>query len=276
MGMTETVHEFSHYVVQTLVSETWRSFDRYDDDEEAQDIARKLVPEWGAPRVRILGGYFDPFKNRNVYHLVEITEAPEIPGILSRFNASKLVLGGSAVSGAVLAVVMILYAVVSPFSSFADDGKPETVVAEKPVTEEAVVAFAPSETTIIAAITAPSNKPIDLRERFEDIAALPYGKIQELATVPLRLQGPWSTACESGAGTLIIGEHDLDRSAGSGFTTPLNAVWQSGQRYGLVLESGSVFMVDMISADQIQRYGTMNRSGDFTADLSGTVLKRCL
>ncbi len=272
--MTETVHDFSHYVVQTLVSETWRSFDRYDDDEEAQDIARKLVPEWGAPRVRILGGYFDPFKNRNVYHLVEITEAPEIPGILSRFNASKLVLGGSAVSGAVLAVVMILYAVVSPFSSFADDGKPEIV--EKPATEAGAQAFASEQTTVIAAITAPSNKPADLRERFEDVAALPYGKILELDTVPLRLQGLWSTACESGAGTLIIGDHDLDRSAGSGYTTPLNAVWQSGQRYGLVLETGSVFMVDMISADQIQRYGTMNQSGDFTADLSGTVLKRCL
>lgn len=274
MGMTETVHDFSHFVVQTLVSETWRTFDRYEGDEDAQDIARKLIPEWGALRVRILGGYFDPLKNRNVYHLVEITEAPEIPGILSRINASKLVLGGSAASGAVLAVVMVLYAVVSPFASFADDGNPE--IDDKPVTERQSEAFAPEETTVIAAITAPSDKPVDLRERFEDVAALPYGKILELETVPLRLQGPWSTACESGAGTLIIGEHDLDRSAGSGYTTPLNAVWQSGQRYGLVLQSGSVFMVDMISADQIQRYGTMTRSGEFIADLSGTILKRCL
>ena len=100
--------------------------------------------------------------------------------------------------------------------------------------------------------------------------------MRDFDTVPLRLQGLWSTACNNtDGGNVVLGERDLVQSEGE-YTTPLTSVWQTGQRYGLVLKNGSVDMVDMISADRLQKIGTMNRNGEFIADPSGAILKRCL
>jgi hypothetical protein len=258
--MTERVYEFSHFVVQTLVSEKWRSFDRYEDEKTAQSIARQLIPDWGIRRVRILGGYFCELKNRDAYQLVDIVE-PAPSGFLHMLKSSRVVLGGSAASGALLAAVLVIYALSTPISSFADDGQSEGKVLSNSGSHFAI---------------APINRPVDLQARFVEVAAIPYGEVRELGSVPVRLQGPWSYACGTGTSTLIIGEQEMAGSIEGQAKTPLSIVWQSGQRYGLVQNDGSVFVVDLISADRIQKYGTLSETGRFLAEPSNAILNRCL
>jgi hypothetical protein len=261
--MAETAASFTHYVVQTLVSESWRSFDRYDDEDSAQDIARQLVQDWGGARVRILGGYFHDDKNRNVYHAVEITEALQT-GFFHKFANSKKLIGGSAVSGALLVCSLILFSLLPPFSSFAADGK-------KPSTA-AVLSAAP----VIAAI-APLPEQIDLKQKFVETASVSYGKVRDFDAAPIRLRGPWSIACWEQPNMLVIREHKLDRRKDiKNVTVDFTTVWQSGQRYGIQLEDGSVFILDLVSFDQIKPLGTLSSSGTFTAATKDNVLNRCI
>ncbi|MEX1034822.1 MAG: hypothetical protein WDZ54_02615 [Sneathiella sp.] len=256
--MTPANHSYSQYVVQTLIDTKWRSFDRYDDENPAQEIARRLIGEWGAPRVRILGGYFDEAKDRNVYHRVEIEEAPRLRD--SRlFKNTKFAVGSMAVGGAMLALFIGVYSMVMPYSSMADDGKgPELAVNKRPTP------------------IAPIVKPVNLRARFTEVINAPYGKVRDYDTVPLRLRGPWGTACNTDGGFVVLGAQDLSHNVEGDTRTPLTSVWQTGQRYGLVQIDGSIRMMDLISADRMQIIGTMSRLGEFSADPSGAILKRCL
>ena len=256
--MTAAQHPFDHYIVQTLFDEKWRRIGLYDEEETAQGIARKLVPDWGKLRVRILGGYFSSDKNRNVYYKVDIREAPKFRHSRT-YKTAKFVIGSAALGGVLLGLFVIGYSVITPISSMAADGKgPETALNERPTP------------------IAPIAKPVNLRARFVEVINVPYGKVRDFDTVPLRLRGPWSTACNTDGGEVVINERDLSHSVEGDLRTPLTSVWQTGQRYGLVLKSGSVDMVDMISADRLQKIGTMNRNGEFIADTSGAILKRCL
>ena len=256
--MTPAHHSYSQYVVQTLFDTKWRSFDRYDAENPAQEIARKLVKEWGAARVRILGGYFDPAKDRNVYHRVDIDEAPRLRD--SRlFKNTKFAIGSLALGGAMLAAFLTVYSLVTPYSSMADDGKgPELALNKRPTP------------------IAPIVKPVNLRARFTEVINVPYGKVRNFDTVPLRLRGPWSTACNTDGGAIVLGAQDLSHNVEGDARTPLTSVWQTGQRYGLVQIDGSIRMMDLISADRLQIIGTMSRLGDFSADPTGAILERCL
>ncbi|WP_373083956.1 hypothetical protein [Sneathiella sp.] len=255
--MTTTTAHFSIYVVQTLVVDTWRSFGRYEDEEGAQCVARRLVPEWGGPRVRVLGGYFDAVKNRLVYHRLAIREAaPARP--LQNFKTSKFVVGSTALGGVMLGLFLMIYAFVAPLSSMAGDAKASETAVNPP------------------SPIAPIVKPVNLRARFTEVINVPYGKMRDFDSVPLRLRGQWGTACGTDGGSLVFGAHDLSRVTDTGTSTSLTTVWQTGQGYGLVLENGSVYMVDMISVDRIRKIGTMSQTGEFTAEDSDAILKRCL
>jgi len=255
--MTPDTQEYSQFVVQTLFDTKWRSFGRYDTEKPAQDIARQLIEEWGGQRVRILGGYFSPEKNRNVYHTVEITERQRFRDTRA-FKNSKFFIGSTALGAAMLAIFLVGYSLVAPMSSMADDGKgPELVINKRPTP------------------IAPIVKPVNLRARFTEVIKVPYDRVWDFDRVPLRLRGEWSTACNTDGGKVVLGERELIPSEEES-RTPLTSVWQTGQRYGLVREGGSVDMVDMISADRLQKIGTMNRLGEFIADTTGAILNRCL
>jgi hypothetical protein len=266
--MADTAVQFTHYVIQTLVSESWRSFDHFDDEDSAQDIARQLVEDWGGARVRILGGYFHEDKNRNVYHAVEITEAPQTGFFhkfaASKFTASKKLIGGSAVSGAVLACSLILFSLLPPFTSQAGEGGKSLAAPVK--------VAAP----VIAAIPAIPEE-IDLQKKFLEIAAVSYGRVKDFNAAPIRLRGPWSIACWEQPDMLVIREHKLDHTKDTkAVTMAFTTVWQSGQRYGVHLEDGSVYILDLVSFDQIKPLGTLSSNGDFTAATKDNVLNRCL
>ena len=256
--MTPATQHFSHYVVQTLFDTKWRSFDRYDDENPAQEISRRLIGEWGAARVRILGGYFSPEKDRNVYHRVDIREAPRLRET-RLFKNTKFALGSMALGGVMLALFLTVYSLVTPYASMADDGKGPGLALNKRPTP-----------------IAPIVKPVNLRARFTEVINVPYGKVRNFDTVPLRLRGPWSTACNTDGGAIVLGAQDLSHNVEGDARTPLTSVWQTGQRYGLVQIDGSIRMMDLISADRMQIIGTMSRLGEFSADTSGAILKRCL
>lgn len=327
--MAEIAAPFTEYVLQTLVSESWRRFETYDLEDDAQDIARQLVEDWGAARVRILGGYFSNEKNRKVYHLVDITEAPEtgVLQILAAANAglstsllsskasSRKIIGGSALSGAVLAGCLILFAALPPFTSHA-------VVSPKPAgidtfTEAPEISDGPlmdmaeeiepsdpvtTRTPAIAEIATPPE-PVDLQAKFLEIASVPYGRVRGFDAAPIRLRGPWSTACWKKPEMLVIREHKLHQTAArqgqdislkdtpqkdtlktarAAKTAPkkditaFSTVWQSGQRYGIHLEDGTVYILDLVSFDQIKPLGIISGSGDFTAETQDNVLNRCI
>ncbi len=255
--MTPDTKTYSQFVVQTLFDTKWRSFGRYESEKPAQDIARQLVTEWGGARVRILGGYFSPEKNRNVYHTVEIAEPARFRDSRTYKN-SKFAIGSMALGGAMLAIFLIGYSFIAPISSMADDGKGSEQASQG------------QPTTI-----APIVKPVNLRARFTEVIKVPYDRVWDFDRVPLRLRGEWSTACNTDGGKVVLGERELIPSEEES-RTPLTSVWQTGQRYGLVREGGTVDMVDMISADRLQKIGTMNRLGEFIADTTGAILKRCL
>lgn len=256
--MTPDKPKYSQYVVQTLFETKWRSFGRYGAEGPAQDIARQLVGEWGKARVRILGGYFSPEKDRMVYYPVEIRDAFRLRSSRA-FQTSKFLIGSTALGGAMLAVFLVAYNIITPMSSMAADGKgPELASNGRPTP------------------VAPIAKPVNLRARFTEVIKVPYDKVWDFDTVPLRLRGAWSTACNADGRKVVLGERDLMRSAQGDTAEPLTSVWQTGQRYGLVRESGSVEMVDMISADRLRKIGTMSRDGEFLADTSGAILYRCL
>lgn len=344
--MAETAAAFTTYVIQTLVSESWRSFDTYDVEDSAQDIARKLVEDWGAARVRILGGYFSDEKNRKVYHLVEITEAPQT-GFLKKFAPasfgrskdtiskdtiskdtiskaviskaaiskdtaanmdgptfmpSKKLIGGSAVSGALLVGSLILFAALPPYSSLAEDA--QKPAAEKPAamkTDAAADATAgrlKKTAAPVVADIASAPEPVDLQAKFIEIAAVSYGQIKDFDAAPIRLRGPWSIACWEQPDSLVIREHKLHQipvaltqdiaskdtpsSTAQSKTettmdiTAFTTVWQSGQRYGIHLEDGSVYILDLVSFNQIKPLGRLSSSGDFTAETRDNVLNRCI
>jgi len=260
--MTEQVHDFSHFVVQTLVSESWRSFDRYTLEDEALDIARQLIPDWGSRRVRVLGGYFDPEKARDVYHRVTITEAVPV-GFLQALKSSKFALGGAGISGALLAVVLGLSAISTSFST--DAGANTAPEATRAALEK------PADIPAVAAALA----PVSLQQRFTDVAVVPYGKVEEQAMAPIRLRGPWSGACGTDLGTLVIDAQSLGLGQDRTHSASLTSVWQAGQRYGLLLEDGSVFVLDMVSFDQLKPVGTLSQTGEFSADKTGLTLNRC-
>ncbi len=256
--MPTDTKNYSQFVVQTLFDSKWRSFGRYETEMPAQDIARQLIAEWGGQRVRILGGYFSREKDRNVYHTVEVEEKVRFRDTRAYKN-SKFAVGSMALGGAMLAVFLFAYSIVAPMSSMADDGKgPELAINKRPTP------------------IAPIVKPVNLRARFTEVIKVPYDKVWDFDSVPLRLRGAWGTACNTDGGKVVLGERDLVRIAQGEARTPLTSVWQTGQRYGLVLESGSIDMVAMISADRLQKIGTMSRDGEFTADTSGAILYRCL
>jgi len=354
--MAETATAFTTYVIQTLVSESWRSFETYDTEDSAQDIARKLVEDWGAARVRILGGYFSKEKNRKVYHKVEITDAPQT-GFLSifapasfgrskdpasksiisketisntaisketitktaiskeiiskaalsqskglNFMPAKILLGGSAVSGALLVGSLILFAALPPYSSLADDGqKPaaEITTAMKRTGGPDMTMGRQKKTAAPAvADIAPAPEPVDLQAKFLEIAAVSYGQVKDFDAAPIRLRGPWSIACWEQPDSLVIREHKLHQvpvtftqniasKDTSSTTTPrktatqmeitaFSTVWQSGQRYGIHLEDGSVYILDLVSFNQIKPLGRLSSSGDFTAETKDNVLNRCI
>ena len=249
---------YSHYVVQTLIDTQWRSFERYPAEKPAQDIAHALIEEWGAQRVRILGGFFAPEKDRNVYYRIALA-APRRFLASRGWQNSKFIFGSTALGVAMLAIFLIFYSVILPIASVAADGKgPETMATSghSPI--------------------APIAKPVDLRARFGEVAHLPYARIREMDTVPLRLRGPWGTACDTDGGELVLAPGALSHLVEGESRETLTSVWQTGQRYGLVQSDGSIRMMNLISADRLQMIGTMNRLGDFTADTSGAILSRCL
>ncbi|MDF2367862.1 hypothetical protein [Sneathiella sp.] len=255
--MSTDTNNYSQFVVQTLFDTKWRSFGRYEAEKPAQDIARQLIAEWGGQRVRILGGYFSREKDRNIYHCIEVAERVRFRDTRAYKN-SKFAVGSMALGGAMLAIFLFAYSIVAPMSSMADDGKgPELAEINRPTP------------------IAPIVKPVNLRARFTEVIKVPYDKVWNFDSVPLRLRGPWSTACNTDGDKVVLGERDLSHSV-EGDPSPLTSVWQTGQRYGLVLKSGSVDMVAMISADRLQKIGTMNRLGEFTADTTGAILNRCL
>lgn len=255
--MSTDTSNYTDFVVQTLFDTKWRSFGRYEAETPAQDIARQLIAEWGGQRVRILGGYFSREKDRNVYHEIEITERVRFRDTRAYKN-SKFAAGSMALGGVMLAVFLFAYSIVAPMSSMADDGRgPEQASRGQPTQ------------------IAPIVKPVNLRARFTEVIKVPYDKVWDFDRVPLRLRGAWSTACNTAGVEVVLGERELIPSEDAS-RTPLTSVWQTGQRYGLVLKSGSVDMVDMISADRLQKIGTMNRHGEFTADTTGAILNRCL
>ena len=256
--MTPQTQNYSQFVVQTLFDTKWRSFGEYDTEMPAQDIARQLVDEWGAQRVRILGGCFSAQKNRNVFHRVEISKKIKFRETRAYTN-SKFVAGSVVLGGVMLAVFLVAYNIITPMSSLAAVGKGSELTSNGQPTP-----------------TAPIAKPVNLRARFTEVIKVPFDKVWDFDTVPLRLRGPWSTACNTDGDKVVLGERDLVRIAQGENRAPLTSVWQTGQRYGLVLENGSVDMVDMISADRLKKIGTMSRHGEFTADTSGTILNRCL
>jgi hypothetical protein len=364
--MAETATAFTTYVIQTLVSESWRSFETYDTEDSAQDIARKLVEDWGAARVRILGGYFSNEKNRKVYHKVEITDAPQTgflqklapasfgrskdpasKNIISKetisktaisketntktaisketiskaalsqskglnFMPAKILLGGSAVSGALLVGSLILFAALPPYSSLADDGqKPaaEITTAMKRTGGPDMTTGRQKKTAAPAvANIAPAPEPVDLQAKFLEIAAVSYSQVKDFDAAPIRLRGPWSIACWEQPDSLVIREHKLDqisdtpaqnialkdtsstadssqtatsttassKTAVAMDTSAFSTVWQSGQRYGIHLEDGSVYILDLVSFDQIKPLGTLSSDGDFIAETEATVLNRCI
>ncbi|USG63180.1 hypothetical protein NBZ79_09350 [Sneathiella marina] len=296
--MAETATAFTQFVIQTLVSESWRSFDTYDAEDSAQDIARQLVEDWGAARVRILGGYFCDTKNRNVYHLVDITDAPKT-GFLHKLSAakpafstasfahlvpSKRLLGGAGVSGALLVGSLILFAALPPISSFANDAQKPAALPELPVIENRPVPQAVKPVAPTVAEIAPLPVVIDLQAKFLEIAAVPYGNVKDFDAAPIRLRGPWSVECWAHPEMLVIREHKLHQTPetvtlrdtplqeSAAFTT----VWQSGQRYGIHLEDGSVYILDLVSFDQIKPLGSLSKTGDFTAEAEDNVLNRCI
>ena len=159
---------------------------------------------------------------------------------------------------AMLSVFLLGYSFVAPISPMADDGRgPELASSGQP------------------AQIAPIVKPVNLRARFTEVIKVPYDKVWNFDRVPLRLRGAWSTACNTDEVKVVLGERELIPSEDES-RTPLTSVWQTGQRYGLVREGGSVDMVAMISADRLQKIGTMNRHGEFIADTTGAILNRCL
>ena len=255
--MSTDTRNYTQFVVQTLFDVKWRSFGRYETEKPAQDIARQLIEEWGGQRVRILGGYFSEEKGRNVYHHVEIAERVRFRDTRAYKN-SKFFIGSTALGAAMLSVFLLGYSFVAPISPMADDGKgPELAEINRPTP------------------IAPIVKPVNLRARFTEVIKVPYDKVWNFDRVPLRLRGAWSTACNTDGVEVVLGERQLIPSEDAS-RTPLTSVWQTGQRYGLVREGGSVDMVAMISADRLQKIGTMNRHGEFTADTTGAILNRCL
>ncbi|MEH6527465.1 MAG: hypothetical protein V7723_15460 [Sneathiella sp.] len=281
--MAEIATPFAEYVIQTLVSESWRSFDRYETEDSAQDIARQLVEDWGGARVRILGGYFCDEKNRNVYHRVEITDAPQT-GLFHKFalakmSSSKKFIGGSAVSGALLVGSLILFAALPPFTSLADDGQKTVSTPAVSDPEEKSIATPKKPAAPVVAAIAPPPKPVDLQAKFLEIANVPYGRVKDFKAAPIRLRGPWSIECWKHPEMLVIREHKLDQSpvkTSVQDTTAFSTVWQSGQRYGIHLEDGSVYILDLVSFDQIKPLGSLSQDGDFTAETKDNVLNRCI
>lgn len=249
--------KYSQFVVQTLFDTKWRSFGRYETEKPAQDITRQLIEEWGGQRVRILGGYYSPEKNRNVYHSVEIAKRRRFRDTRTYKN-SRFFIGSTALGAAMLSIFLLGYSFVAPISSMADDGRGPVQASQGQPTR-----------------IAPIVKPVNLRARFTEVIKVPYDRVWDFDRVPLRLRGEWSTACNTDGGKVVLGERELIPSEEES-RTPLTSVWQTGQRYGLVREGGSVDMVDMISADRLQKIGTMNRHGEFVADTTGAILKRCL
>ncbi|WP_334130487.1 hypothetical protein [Sneathiella sp.] len=248
---------YTQFVVQTLMDSSWRSFDRFAAEAPAQKIAAALIPEWGAQRVRLLGGYFSPEKGRNVYYQLAIQ--PPARAFLPRVSAnSRFALGSTALGLAMLMVVLLISHMLLPISPVAADGK------------------GPERTLSVLAPIAPIAKPVDLRARFAEVAKLPHARVRDFDTVPLRLRGPWGTACNADGGEMVLDAKALSHRVEGEPVAPLTSVWQTGQRYGLVQSDGSIRLVGLISADRLQMIGTMNRLGDFTADPAGAILTRCL
>jgi hypothetical protein len=256
-NLSTDTRNYTQFVVQTLFDAKWRSFGRYDSETPAQDIARQLTDEWGAQRVRILGGYFSEEKGRNVYHQIEIADKVRFRDTRAYKN-SKFFIGSTALGAAMLSVFLLGYSFIAPISPMADDGRGSEQISQ-------------GQSTRIA----PIAKPVNLRARFTEVIKVPYDKVWNFDRVPLRLRGAWSTACNTDEVEIVLGERELIPSEDAS-RTPLTSVWQTGQRYGLVRKGGSVEMVAMISADRLQKIGTMNRLGEFTADTTGAILNRCL
>src|SRR5690606_27916947 len=199
---------YTQFVVQTLMDSSWRSFDRFAAEAPARKIAAALIPEWGAQRVRLLGGYFSPEKGRFVYHLIAI-EPPARKLKRSDRPHTRFALGSTALGAAMLAVVVLLYHVLLPAASVAEDGK------------------GPERTVSVHAPIAPIAKPVDMRARFAEAVRVPYGKVRDFDTVPLRLRGPWGTACGSDGEELVLAERSLSHSVEGDAAAALTSVWQT-------------------------------------------------
>lgn len=244
------------YVIQTLVDDKWVTFKKFADPAQVKQSLGSLLDLWGRQRVRVLIGNFDLDKQRRIYSNITDEIFPELQhtqavktgasggfrlGAFFRANKIKITLA------TIGAIISALFAVSYP--SFAGN----------------------SPRTAVAAI----EYPFDIRQKFVAVIGMSYGRLQELPVVPPRMQGKWSADCTGGLSGYEFGT-TLMQMQGS---EPLNlaGVLQKGQDYGLMLEDGTILLMEMKGVDRLQPKGHLSKSGDHRqADASASILVRCL
>lgn len=245
------------YVVQTLVDDNWTTYRKYTGFNQVETSFASLVDAWGQKRVRVLVGKFSDEKQRRVYSDITDAFALSQPGddmptektakplnLRELFRVHKFKIASSVLGVTTFAVLVLGY------SSFAGN-MPRTAAAA-------------------------IEHPVDIREKFVTVIGMSYGRLNELATIPPRMQGRWSPDCKMAEAGHEFGPTILQMPGEA--PVKLAGVLQKGQDYGLMLEDGTIMLLKMQGVDSLQLAGWLSSGGELQqAETASQVdLARCL
>ncbi|GEM_PF-3594896 len=253
------------YVVQTLYDGKWRLDKKFIDNDQAQHYASLLVPDWGKARVRLLVGRYDADLDRRRFFQT-VMEPPlkwhqsfgkRLSGIVARSGASHT----RKKAGPLIGIAALLAGVVmamGTITSFPTEAANDIVSRQHVAQNQAPIAR-------------------NIKTVFSELSEVRYAKTRVLRIAPLRLQGDWSRQCQSGHQELQIAGQGITEFDGAvPKDTILQAVFQAGQTYGLVRESGKIMVLELTSFDQLSPIGELTMDGVFSAASDKAALKRCL
>lgn len=251
------------FAIQTLYDGTWRCDRKFIAEKQAQEHANLLMGDWGRQRVRLLLGQYDAVCDHRRYNQIEILPPKtkrallleSLVSIVITLNSKNRLVPTLGVIGAV--IILLTVSAITSFPSMAGD---KNNTASDHMVNQA---------------QAPIVK--NSRDVFVGLLKGKFSRLVTLKDVPLRLHGDWSELCASGIQDIQISKNFITEFEGAIATDrELQAVFQVGQTYGLVGETGVVQVVELTGIDHLKSIGHINLEGEFIASQSAMTLKRCL
>lgn len=255
------------FAIQTLYDGKWRYDEKFNDEEQAQRYAARLVPDWGKQRVRLLHEKYDAGdESRHYFELDLCPPKSRYKRVIERVQKSGLSITGKLRKQVAVSVMMMTIGVgafVIVLSGLTS--QPTLAGNDKNIQKNEAVAEA----------TAPIARSI--LAIFAEVSKNNYGQPTSSKDVPIRLRGDWSRHCNSGMQDLQLMANTLtDFDGAIANDKELQIVFQSGQTYGLVTSEGRTRILELITIDQVKLIGHLTVDGHFHESNKKLLLNRCL